>query len=474
MTTPRTLKTLRALGWALAALLGIVVALGAAQHRDAVKTLGVDAAPSVVAAHNIKIHIQTLDADLVNDLLVAPGSSSAYVKDFDANRVEIGKQVIAAAKNITYGDAELVPIEKIQDSLGRYLMAAQTAREAHDRGDQPAALAAYRATYRILETELVPAADDLNTANDGVLQDTYDTQRGAARRTSVITFLLVASLVLLLVATQVFVARRFHRRVNPGIAAATVVALGFGAYTCHAFGAHARDLKGAKLDAYDSVQALLATRAEAYEANAAESRWLLDRSERAVHERRFVEFVGKLATFSGGQTFATVHAIALARNADLAARLTHGEDAVSAGEAARTARPLAGMTGSLQRALDNVTFPSPDPVADEPTQAAETLRAFGVYHALDAKLRELENAGDHAEAVRFCVSMKPGESNWAFFQFDAALGRWLAINEGRMQRYTAAGFADVALLPYLALAMALAIAALLAFGFQARLREYVG
>ena len=35
-----------------------------------------------------------------------------FVKDFDKNRVEIGTQIVAASKNITYGDAEQVPIHE--------------------------------------------------------------------------------------------------------------------------------------------------------------------------------------------------------------------------------------------------------------------------------------------------------------------------------------------------------------------------
>ena len=77
--------------WVLAAVLCVVVLFGWTQPWHAVQTVGVDAAPSVVAAHKIKIYIETLDADLVNELLGKPGEMADYVKDFDKNRVEIGK-----------------------------------------------------------------------------------------------------------------------------------------------------------------------------------------------------------------------------------------------------------------------------------------------------------------------------------------------------------------------------------------------
>ena len=295
-TTPTRLKIALISCWMLAAVLCIVVLFGWTQHWHAVKTVGVDAAPSVMAAHKIKIYIETLDADLVNELLGKPGEMADYVKDFDKNRVEIGKQIIAASKNITYGDAEQVPIQQIQDSLGRYLMVAQAARDAHVRGEQASILSEYRKGYTIFKEEIVPAANDLNAANNSVLQATYEAQKRASQQTLILTLVAGSTLVLLLIVTQVYVTRNFRRMLNPALALATVVAVVFVWYTASTFVSHSHNLQGVKQDSYDSVAALLDARADAYEANAAESRWLLDRQMRAEHERTFFAYAGKLAS----------------------------------------------------------------------------------------------------------------------------------------------------------------------------------
>ena len=471
-TTPARLKTALGVSWALAGALCVVVLLGQAQHERAAKTLGVDAAPSVVAAHKIRIYIETLDADLANELLGRPGEMTEYVADFDKNRVEIGKQIVAASKNITYGDAELIPIQKIEDSLGRYLMAAQAARNAHVRGDQASVLGEYRRSYALLEKELVPAAKELNAANDGVLQATYEAQKSASQRMLLLTLVAGGALALLLVVTQVYVTRSFRRQLNPALALATVVTAVFIGYTLFQFVSHSQHMKGVKQDSYDSVAALLDARANVYEANAAESRWLLDPQARAEHERTFREYAAKLVSFSGGQTFEKSYAIAQRRNGIMADRMKKGEDPVTAGLYARTEHPLDGMDGALKKALDNITFPDADPLKDEPTQSAETLRTFGVYYDLDARIRALELGGSHAEAVRFCLSMKEGESNWAFFKFDESLGNWLKLNEEWMRRYTEAAFADMAGLQYAAPLVSILVAALAFFGLRSRLREY--
>ena len=67
-TSPALLKIALGVSWALAGSLCVAVLLGWAQHERAAKTLGVEAAPSVMAARKFRIHIETLDADLENGL----------------------------------------------------------------------------------------------------------------------------------------------------------------------------------------------------------------------------------------------------------------------------------------------------------------------------------------------------------------------------------------------------------------------
>jgi hypothetical protein len=472
LSTPALLKLALGLSWLFSGLLCAVVLAAWAQQERSAKTLGVDSAPSVVAAHQIRIHIETLDADLANELISKPGQATEVVSDFDKNRLDIGQQIVAASKNITYGDAELIPIENIEDSLGRYLMAAEAARDAHNRGDHTSALAEYRKSLRVMEENLVPAAGDLNSANDSVLQGAYVSQKSTSTWTLVLTLFVGATFILLLIVIQVYVTRAFRRRLNPALALATVVAVVFLGNILLRFGSHADDLKRLKEDSYDSVAALLHARAEAYEANAAESRWLLDPEERPLHERTFRESAAKLVSFKGGQNFENANAIAERRNALLVERLRGGDAPLAAASFARSQLPLEGMDGEFRNALDNITFPDKDPIKDEPTQSAATLRAFGVYYGLDAHIRDLELAGKHDEAVSLCTGMKEGDSNWAFFKFDQSLGNWLKLNQDWMDRYTQAALGDPAGLQYYAPIVSIFIAVMVFFGLRPRIREY--
>ena len=63
-------------------------------------------------------------------------------------------------------------------------MVAQAARDAHVRGEQASILSEYRKGYKIFKEEIVPAANDLNAANNSVLQATYEAQKPCRNRRS--------------------------------------------------------------------------------------------------------------------------------------------------------------------------------------------------------------------------------------------------------------------------------------------------
>jgi hypothetical protein len=400
---------------------------------------------------------------------------AVWVSDFDRHRVEIGQHLITATRNVTFGDAELFPIQKIQDSLGRYLMENRAARDAHVRNDTATMLSAYRESQQIIATALVPAANDLYRINDDELEHAYIQQQTRGRHYTLLVMVVGAMAALMLVALQLYVAKSFRRYVNPALVAATLLTLGFVFYTVRAFNGNGRHLRALKEDAYDSIEALVNARSDAYETNAAESRWLLDPDRKPEHALSFTEHVARLASFTNNQTFDTAYAIARQRDKVMRQRMAKGDDAVTAGKRATRELPLAGMDGALKKALDNVTFPDPDPARDEATQAPESLRAFGVYVGLDRKIRDLENMNTpdkHKEAIGLEVDTKPGGSEWAFQQFDRALNNWIAINQDWLGRFRDAAFRDVAKLNTAAAVISLVVILLVFVGVRPRIREY--
>jgi hypothetical protein len=289
---------------------------------------------------------------------------------------------------------------------------------------------------------LLPAADALDRANDAEMERTYTEESRHSLIARVLVFLIGMLTLALLVATQVFLARRMHRLLNPFLVAATLVTLWVTFSSFGSFGEEERHLKVAKEDAFTSIRALSRARAVAYAANGDESRYLLDHVDAAEYEKGFFEMSRLL-----------VH-------------LPQSTDVRQAIAAAAQGGTTPGFTGYLADELNNITFPG------EREAAVATFAAFERYLAVDAQIRQLERAGQHQEAVALCTGSSEGQSDWAFDQFDQALLKTLAINRSAFDRSVQEGFSVVNHLEITAAVAAALVAILVALGLAIRIREY--
>src|SRR5215471_12750868 len=108
-TTPQLLKGSLGLIWGLSLVLLSTTLLGIAEQRQAMQTIGKDTAPSIIAAQHILAGLADMDANAANEFLDQPGQNQEVVKAYEARRQEVIHALLAAAENITYGDAERIP-----------------------------------------------------------------------------------------------------------------------------------------------------------------------------------------------------------------------------------------------------------------------------------------------------------------------------------------------------------------------------
>ncbi len=445
LTTPQILKAGLYLTWGASLLLLIATLVGVQGQRYAIKTVGKDSAPSIIAAQHIKAGLADMDANAANELLVKPGQNPEAVKAYEQRRVEVTKALVAAAENITYGDKERIPIENLQLALGDYEAKIQQARDFHARGDL-GFITAYRAAAEIMDNKLLPEADKLNNTNKKALNDTYNDRK--SKSLIYVLFVVVSGVLLigLLVAIQVFLNRRMRRVLNPMLMAATAIALVFLGYTLWAFNMGNDHLRRAKEDAFESIYALWQARALAYSANADESRYLLDAALASKYEQDFFTKAAQLAKVPDGQTFETIATAYKAASA-------HG-------------KVVNGFTGALANELNNITFPG------EGEAAATTLSNFGTYFEIDRQMRALQQSGNHEGAIALCTGNNPGQSNWAFDQFDSTLGKTLNINQTAFDNYVNQGFKDVNGFEIATPVATVAIGLFTLFGLLPRIKEY--
>jgi hypothetical protein len=434
--TPHVLQVSMFVIW-LAAL-GLVLAgnAGLADARRTIQTIGRDTAPSIVAAQSMKASMVDMDANAANDLLGGPDGVQSARDAYNKDRADAMSGLIRAAKNITYPEEEPL-IQSMENNMSLYAGYIAQAQLYNKLGDWASASQSMQTATNLMHLQILPAADKLDAVNFDHLTTTYNDRKqsgGLALAMIVFAGLLVLALLIII---QVYLARRTRRLLNVGLVGATLVALLLTGRLVSTLNAETNDLKVAKQDAFDSVHYLWQARAIAYDANGDESLYLLPGFDQHQYDGSF-------------------HAKA----AQLADRPLTDQLITSA------AAGKVQFSGRLADEMNNITFPG------ELQAATQMLGTWAQYYALDARIRELEATGQHQAAVTLNTGINVGQSNWAFAQFDDALGRTLGINEQWFADYVQRGFDDLNGADVLAIVGGLVIAVLAWFGLQPRIAEY--
>ena len=454
LTTPQLIRSGLYIVWGAGLLLLTTTILGIQEQRNAIKTVGRDAVPSIITAQRLKDGMAGMDAFAASEFLVpSSNTQSSFLeplqKDVDGATIQsyneryrsVTERLIAAANNITY-DEEREPIQTMQLGIGEYVAKIQQARDAHARRDQAGTLAAYLSAIEILDKTLLPAADRLDQANLKVLDRTYGEQRFASARSLFLIAIVTLGLAGILVMLQLFLSQRTRRTFNPFLLSATAIALLFLVHTIGSLLSASNHLKVAKEDAFDSMHVLRQARALAYGANADESRYLLDVRNAATHEQAFFNKLNQIAAPPIGQTLEQIILLA------------------------QQDTKLTGLTGFLGEELSNITFPG------ERQAVIENLSTLSQYLQIDKQIRQLQQSGKYREAIALCVGNNPGESNWAFEQFKKANQKTYDVNDKAFKDAITQGDQDLEGFEVKSTIVTITIALLVLLGVMPRLKEY--
>ena len=440
--TPQLLRNGWYATWGVGLLLLIVSIAGVSSQRQAIKTVGKDAAPSILTAQQLQDSFADMDASLANELLLKPGDNKQALVDFDKNRKKIADRLVAAARNITYPEEEKI-IQSLQLNSSTYLLKLQEARDAHQRGDAVGTLNIYQSAAKLMDEKIILAAAELSRVNSRYLEKTYDEQRSANGRIGFLISIVGLVQIAILVMIQIFLYQRMRRILNLPLLGATAIAIAFLGYTISSFVGATSNLKIAKEDAFNSLHALRQMRSLSYAANADESRYLLDRSDAPKHERSFNDKVAKIITIPPNQSIDII-----------IANTNRGN-------------PMTGITGLFANELNNITFPR------ESALATATLKSFGDYLAIDKQIRQLYQSGKIAEAIALCVGTKQGQSNFAFDRYKDLHTELMELNKVEFEKNIEIGNNRLDNFEVIATVALGSVAILTLFGVRPRLAEYL-
>ena len=442
----------------LACCLAAVIAVLFGRLDGEFQSIGNRQVPEVNAATGLYFSLNDMDAQVANVLLVGGNASLAAdraddLQIFGSDRATANRDLQQATVTEA-GDASAQrDLGSVLDRVGQYqalaadaLLTSQQARSA--AGLAPAAsVGYYQQATDLMQTGILPTVSSLTDVSASEVNSTYQAGLTTARTGIAVVVVLGVLLIATAVALQLYLMARCRRLINPALVVATLIALAVVGTTVAQLSAEADHLRVAKQDAFDSIIALTQARAVSYEANADESRYLVDPGRAAQYQRAFLAKSEQIADVGPVGIFGYDAALA----ADIRAYDADNADV--------------RFGGYLGAEFRNITFPG------ERAAAVRTLLAYQVYERDDRVLRTLATTNLPA-AVAFDIGPAASQSDGAFNRYDAALASIIGINSRAFAAAVADGQGGVGWDVGFPAGAAVVLALLLLAGVLPRLAEY--
>jgi hypothetical protein len=458
-TVPSRLRWFTAACLLFGALLGAFGLTTAFGVQNTWSTVGDRQAPQVVDAAGLYQALTDLDAQSANLIMFGADRSlasqrSAALSQYTADRITADRDLQRATLDAAGNTSVQRALQDVLDGMGRYEDLAGRALALNDAAHRPAgrsdptAVTDYRQATDLMRTSLLPAADRLVQANNDAYNGTYDAERSTLGAALWWTVAFGVALSAALVGLQIWLAARFRRLINPALAAATLLVVVFTALAGSMWADEREYLRYARRDAFDSVVALSRARAVAYDANADESRYLLDPGRAAQYQDAFEAKSQQILALPGASISSYDAALA---SAVTAYQANHGD---------------VRFGGFYGTEFHNITF------TGERAAAEQTLAAYRAYERDDRTIRAFADSGKLGQAIAFCTSYAPGASNAAFATHDAALQKLIGINSSAFDHGVKDGRGELSSrIPLLAGSIGLVLALCLV-GVRPRLVEF--
>lgn len=434
-------------------LAAVVTLLSAADASRTIRTIGRDAEPSVVLALRIGAVLADLDATAAADALGGNVSAAGTSRRWRDSKTELDGLVVQASRNITYAD-ETTALQSLLRWTGEYHASLAEVRGAADPARPFIATQRLQWSHRLLREFALPEAGALAAANRKPLDDAYAAYGRYLWQDGTTAGVAILPLIAALAAAQVFLMRRSRRLINAPLAAATLVAAGLAIGLLVTAAMQRENLRSARADCFDSLNALFTAKGMVAAMNADLSLWLLDPGTRQAasgdidaRERMLLEVerrdVGTMTRLRNG--------------------LAASQRFEQQGQPGQARAELPPMPGLLGKELANITFG-----AAERDAASLAVRAFLAFMEAADKIRSLPSPNQLNEALQ----VRNAEGAPALGRLMQALDDTITVNQaqfdlriGRAERV--AGWTPAVVCGGLALAGLLAAA-----GLWQRHREY--
>lgn len=385
---------------AAAAVLG-TTSLLMSRVQDQVDTIGNDAAPQAATASDLYFALSDIDAQVARLVLIGNAETQA------GNRIDAlstygqrSRQIDADLEDMLTAsttERDRATINELLGDLGVYRQWTWQAltivwqTPPGPSGTPPqAALGYYSQATNMVHHELLPAAEKLRDASQANLDEAYSAQRATGVWGIITVIALGGALVVLLVAVQYWMARRFRRRVNPALLVGTLLTIGLVISASAVFAIEGTRLAAAQRDSFSPYLALSKAQAISYDAAADTSRYLLSEGMPSYRE----DFTRK------------------------------SDCLVNGGSCGPDDEQTAGGLATLAA--------GPDVAAGNAEAVADRWEGYRRTHD---RVIALADSGQTAEAIDALTGISRGDAAFDFYYYDTAISQ---ITAGRKQAFDAA------------------------------------
>ncbi|GAA4942652.1 protein kinase G-activating protein GlnX [Streptomonospora halophila] len=271
-----------------------------ARAREGLDIIGSGEGPKVVATADLYFALSDMDAQMANVLLMGAehslgdGRAAALVR-YEQRRSDAGEALLHAAQLAEGDGTEEENVRAVMEGMNRYEHLVAQAQLISDEAGRPAGsppeevVRLYRQAGELMRRDLLPKAYNLTLDSGATVRSTYQENSSASSVGIALVAAAATALLASLVALQIFLRRRFRRRYNLPLAAATAGVLVLGLAAIGMLEEQAAHLRSAKVDGLDSVLSLSRARAISTGMNADQSRWLMDPGRAVTYEQNFLE-----------------------------------------------------------------------------------------------------------------------------------------------------------------------------------------
>ncbi len=409
-TTPGRLRLRTFAIVALALATGILAAIIFSQRANTVDVIRDVDEPAILAARQVQASLAEADASAANAFLDGGAENAVQRARYEEAISSAEESLVTLAARIGDDQESTDAVVAIEQAVSNYAGLVEIAR-VNNRQGFPVGAAYLTTASDLLTNEVYPLTDLVANNSAREYRSNYNSLLGPQIGLALAVVGLAALLTIVLLRTHQVISQKFRRRLNPAIALATLLAAGLTLWLILSLASQASFVVDARDDGYSGVREYVDSRALAFRAKGAESRYLIAR---------------------GNETTAEFDA---------------------------AADKLEGVLAQSSQLADG---------ASEQDAASDAQQTWQGYRSVHDEIVLSVEAGSRQEAENLALN----QSNVAFDAADEALVRGLALNQDQFDRSMNSAAESTNFLPFGALALAIASALLSLFGIQSRINEY--